>query len=256
MFLCILVSVCLVPRPLRGMQNQVGPLPNPDSSTESIADPHPPDALLEEKLRYLDAAFDDMFPGGVVWITAWAAFFQGFFVYQFVDVIRGTENWMTSRTANIVGAVECQVSFIMTLVLPFRPMTARQQFRRVSAFSTNEKYRKLEHGESLLVDANNDVVGLHSWFSYLMNFGMGIVGGAIIWGVEGKDGWRHALISAGGSMAIAFTYIWTAPRKARRYHLEYTDRFGPNKGGAFDKTPSVQLVVMPGPTNLTIGLIF
>ena len=254
--LYVLFWAILYPRSLSGMQNQVGPPPNSDNSKEIVTDTRASDALVDEKLKYLDAAFDDMLPGGIAWITSWAVFFQGFFVYQLVDAVRGTENWMTSRTANIVGAVECQVSFVLTLALPFRPMTARRQFRRVSASNTTEKQHKLAHGEALLGDAKNDVDALYSWLSYLINFGMGIVGGAVVWGVEGRDGWKHALVSAGGSMVIAATYILSAPRKARRYYSEYTDKYGPNKDAACLKPSGVQLVVIPHPTILTIGLIF
>ena len=254
--LCVVSWTILFPRLLNGMPNDVGPLTNADAPSEVITTPHSSDALLNEKLVYLDAAFDDMFPGGIAWITGWTVFFQGFFVYQLVDAIRGTENWMTSRTSNIVGAVECQVSAVLTLALPFRPMTARRRFRKITASNSAEKHHKLAHGRALLGDAKNDVDAMYSWLSYLVNFGMGIVGGAIIWGVEGKDGWKHALISAGGSMVIAFTYIWSVPRKSRRYYEGYKEKYDPNMDSTFHRPLKIQLEVIPSATSLTMRMIF
>lgn len=225
----------------------------PSSSTETAAN----NALVDEKLQYLDSAFDDMRPGGIAWVVTWAVIYQGLFAYQLSDAIRGTENWMSSRPSNIVGAVEAELSFILTVALPFRPMTARRQFRKKSATSADEKKEKLAFGEALLRQANDDVVFVHSWLSHILNYSVSIIGGAIIWGVEGKDGWKHALISVGAGMVVATANIWSTPIKATRHYEEYQQKFGTvPESVRLRRSLGVKLVALPSPNGFSFALIF
>lgn len=250
----VLLGLVLVPRPSEGAAARFGP-PEPPRDLREAAAPTS-DELLEERLEYLDAAFDDMRPGGIVWVAFWAAVYQGLFAYQLTEAVRGTESWMTSRPASIVGAVECEISFVLTVALPFRPMTARRQFHEEMSPGLKSRARRLARGERLLLAAKGDVDFMRSWISHVAYIGMSLVGGAIVWGIEGRDGWKHALISAGGGIALGIVNIWSTPIKALKHHAVYTGKYGeigePAVVGALD----IQWGVAPGPAGVTAWLLF
>jgi hypothetical protein len=163
---------------------------------------------------------------------------------------------MTSRPASIVGAVEAEISFVLTVALPFRPMTARRQFRKAPASSASEKQEKLALGEQLLRQASDDVDFVHSWISHLFYFGVSIAGGAIIWAVEGRDGWKHGLISTGAGIVITVANIWSAPIKAKKHCDAYRRKYGSIAESAYLRPSKVRLVMLPSPTGLSLALMF
>ena len=215
----------------------------------------PDDMLLDEKRDCLNHAFTDMYPGAAVWMVSWAMISQGLFAYQLIEAIGGTENWMTSRPANIVGAVQSLVSLVWALAVPFRPLTAKQKFHAMSHSSTADKKQKVQQGERLLRQANADVALVRSWISHVANLGVCLLGGAVIWGVEGRDGWKHAVINTGAGMVFTLANIWSVPTRAVKHYETYSRRFG-NIGTVKHHDAGIEILVMPSLNSVTVGISF
>jgi hypothetical protein len=249
-----LTCVFLYSSPLYG--NDTGPPVHVSSQIEPTApDMVSDDMLLDEKLDCLNRAFTDMYPGAALWMVSWAMISQVLFAYQLIEAIQGTENWITSRPANIVGASQSLASLVWALAVPFRPLTAKQKFHAMNQSSEADKKQKVQQGERLLQQADADVGLVRSWISHVANLGVCLLGGAVIWGVEGRGGWKHAVISTGAGIVFTLANIWSVPTKAVKHYKTYSRRFG-NIGTAKHRGAGIGVLAMPSLNSVTVGISF
>jgi hypothetical protein len=226
---CLVVAIVLYCAPSRSSEadfkTDAGP-PKPSEKAMAMTPGRIDEITPERKIDYLNHAFEDMHGSALAWTASWAMISQGLFAYQLIEAIRGTETWMCSPTSNTVGAIQAQLSFVLALVFPFKPMTARRQFRHIRASGAGDNKSTVSQGERLLRAAAADVRFMNSWVWYLINAGVNVLGGVIIVSIEGRRGLHPALFNMGAGMALSFLNAWTTPTGAERHYREYTHRFG------------------------------
>ncbi len=184
------------------------------------------DEEIVERIDYLQQGFDDAELSGQLWSVAWLSVYAGLTGYSVMGIANGSREWDVDLTFYTVGAVKTGLAFSLLLISPFYPAYSGTTYARIPGRTPDERRKKQEKGEELLAKGNKKVLGDRTFFKHALKIGINLAGGAVIWGVEGKDGWKHALLSTGVGIALALGTIWTMPTKAVKHYNSYHGKYG------------------------------
>ncbi len=191
------------------------------------------DAEVQERNDYLEQGFDEAELSGRLWSFTWLAVYAALTTYNVMGIANESRQWDVDLTYYTVGAVKTGLAFSLILISPFYPANSGAVYARIQDGSPDERKKKLRKGEELLAKGNQKVLGDRTFLKHALKIGVNLAGGAIIWGVEGKDGWKHALLSTGVGIALALGTIWTMPTKAVKHYDSYHEKYGnPKDSGA------------------------
>ncbi len=190
------------------------------------------DEAVVERIDYLQQGFDDAELSGRLWAFAWVSVYAGLTGYNMFGIANGSREWDVDLTYFAVGAVKSGLALSLLLISPFYPAYSGTRYARIPDGNPDERKQKLKKGEELLAKGNKKVLGDRTFFKHALKIGVNLVGGAVIWGVEGKDGWKHALLSTGVGIALALGTIWTMPTKAVKQFDSYHEKYGVRQASA------------------------
>ncbi|MDJ0766038.1 MAG: hypothetical protein QNJ97_23840 [Myxococcota bacterium] len=217
----------------------------------------PSDQEVIQRIVFLENSFNDTQTVARLWAASWMAVFSGLTIYNVLGIANGSRKWDEDLTYFTVGAVKSGLAFGMMLIGPFPSADAGARFEKIPDATAAQRLSKLRKGERLLQQGSEKVLGDRTFFQHALKIGANLVGGAIIWGVEGRDGWKHALVSTGVGTALAVGSIWTMPMKPVKSYRRYREKYLNNQMSTIASPPrEIVFFVVPVGRGITAGVLF
>lgn len=236
---------------------QEGPPAQAEPSASEVEQAESQDAQELERIDFLQAGFEDATGGAKAWAVSWISVYSLLTIYGVYGMLSGSREWKVDLTDSLVTTVKSGLSVITLLAKPFTPSNAAVELSEMPEGTPEERQAKLDRAEALMSKGRKDILDQRTFLNHAVKIGVNLIGGAIIWGVEGKDGWKHASLSTGVGIALSLGTIWTAPTKTLKLHDAYNAQYG-STGEQTRLRPDLRprIYMAPSFNGASAGIIF
>lgn len=184
------------------------------------------------QMDFIENSLDESRQHARYWYYGWSTFYGVSGVVQTAQWIDADNN--DDRVNYAIGALKSVGGLADMLLKPHPGRNGSAPLQAMPQDTPEQKSKRLESGESILMNSAQRAESRHTWKAHLKVIGVNLIAGALIAGFGDDD---DALTSTAIGIAVGEANIWTQPTRAEGDWREYQQKYSQPAGMSWEVVP-------------------